>query len=98
MITFPTDVSTFVAYQEQLVGRALSEKEKGLTAAWVEIFNLFYEDGLNQDCDTLYKDLRKFDEFMGRHENDKFVHKFAKICRAWIIEAWKQGKEAAQHD
>ena len=34
MIAFPVDVSTFVAYQEQLVGRKLSEGERETTAAW----------------------------------------------------------------
>ena len=80
-------------HQERLVGRALSEKEKGATVAWMEVFNLFYEDGLKQDHDTLMKALDKLDELMARHENHEGVHKFAEACRAWIVEAWKQGAE-----
>ena len=57
MITFPTAPEVFNAYQEQLIGRKQSEKEKGVVAAWVEVFNLTYEDGLTQDRDTLEKDL-----------------------------------------
>lgn len=93
MIRFPTTPESFIADQERLVGRALSEKEKGVTVAWMEVFNLFYEDGLNQDRDILVKGLDKLDELMARHENHEGVHKFAEACRAWMIEAWKQGAE-----
>ena len=96
MITFPTAPEVFNAYQEQLIGRKQSEKEKGVVAAWVEVFNLTYEDGLTQDRDTLEKDLDKLAELMARHKDNAGVHKFAEACRAWIIEAWRQGKEAAQ--
>lgn len=98
MIRFPTTPESFIADQERLVGRALSEKEKGVTVAWMEVFNLFYEDGLKQDHDTLVKDLDKLDELMARHEDNAGVHKFAEACRAWMIETWKQGaeKEAAR--
>ena len=98
MIRFPTVPEVFIADQEQLIGRALSEKEKGVTVAWMEIFNLSYEDGLKQDHATLEKDLNKLDELMARHEDHEGVHKFAEACRAWIMEAWRQGKEAAEHD
>ena len=96
MITFPTAPEVFNAYQEQLIGRKQSEKEKGVVAAWVEVFNLTYEDGLTQDRDTLEKDLDKLDELMARHKDNAGVHKSAEACRFWMIEAWRQGKEAAQ--
>lgn len=95
MITFPTTPEAFNAYQEQLIGRKLSEGEREVTAVWLEVFNLSYEDGLRQDRNTLAKDLDKLAELMARHAG---VHKFAEACRAWIMEAWRQGKEAAQHD
>ena len=98
MIPFPTDADTFIAYQEQLVGRALSEKEKGATAAWVEAFNLSYEDGLRQDCAILDRDLVKLDELMARHGDHAGVRKFAEACRYWMIEAWKQGAERSRHE
>ena len=92
-ITFPTTPEAFIAYQEQLAGRKLTEHEREVTAAWVEAFNLSYEDGLNQDRDILVKGLDKLDELMARHENHEGVHKFAEACRAWMIEAWRQGAE-----
>lgn len=98
MITFPTTPEAFVANQEHLIGRKMSEGEKAAVAAWVEVFNLSYEDGLNQDLDTLDKDLDKLGELMARHEDNAVVHKFAEACRVWMIEAWRQGKEDAQHD
>ena len=98
MITFPITVEKFISYQERLVGRELSEGEKGVTAAWIEAFNLSYEDGLRQDRNPLAKDLDKLAELMARHKDNAGVHKFAEACRAWIMEAWRQEKEAAQHD
>ena len=97
-ITFPTTPEAFNAYQEQLRGRKQSEKEKEVAAAWVEVFNLSYEDGLTQDRDTLEKDLDNLEELMARHKDNAGVHKFAEACRFWMIEAWRQGKEAAEHD
>lgn len=97
-ITFPTTPEAFNAYQEQLIGRKLSDQERKLDATWVEVFNLSYEDGLRQDRNTLAKDLDKLEELMARHKDNAGVHKFAEACRAWIMEAWRQGKEAAEHD
>ena len=103
MIAFPATPEAFNAYQEQLIGRKQSEKEKEVGAAWVEVFNLSYEDGLAQDRDTLEKDLDTLDklaERMARHKDNAGVHKFAKACRFWMVEAWRLGavKAAAQHD
>lgn len=36
-ITFPTTPEAFIAYQEQLAGRKLTEHEREVTAAWVEV-------------------------------------------------------------
>ena len=33
-ITFPTTPEAFIAYQEQLAGRKLTEHEREVTAAW----------------------------------------------------------------
>ena len=92
-ITFPTTPEAFIAYQEQLAGRKLTEKEQGITAAWMDIFNFAYEDGLKQDHDTLMKDLDKLDELMARHGDHAGVNKFAEACRIWMMEAWRQGAE-----
>ena len=98
MITVPATPEAFNAYQEQLIGRKLSDQERKLDATWVDVFNLSYEDGLRQDRDTLEKDLDELEELMARHKDHAGVHKFAEACRAWIMEAWRQGKEAAEHD
>lgn len=94
MIRFPTTPEAFNDYQEHLIGRKLSEPEWDLTAAWLEIFNLSYEDGRNQDRAALDNNLSKLDELM----DNAGVHKFAEACRAWMIEAWRKGKEAARYD
>lgn len=97
MIRFPTTPEAFNDYQEQLIGRKLSDQERKLDAIWVDAFNLSYEDGLNQDRTSLDNDLSKLDELMARHKDHAGVHKFAEACRAWMIEAWRQGKEAARY-
>lgn len=42
MITFPTTPGTFIAYQERLIGRELTDRKREVMAAWVERFNLSY--------------------------------------------------------
>lgn len=92
-ITFPTTPEAFIAYQEQLADRKLAEHEREAIAAWVKVFNLVYEDGLKQDHDTLMKALDKLGELMARYGDHAGVNKLAEACRAWIVEAWKQGAE-----
>ena len=96
MITFPTIPEAFIAYQEQLVGRPLSMKEKELAVAWLECFNLSYEDGLERDRSALEESIALLDELMKRHEDLPNVHRFAEACRAWIAEAWRQGAERSE--
>ena len=98
MIAFPISPKEFIRYQEQLVGRALSEKEKEITADWAEIFNLVYEDGLSQDHTTLYEDLSLLDKIAACFRDEPGIEKFSKACRTWIIEAWKQGAERSRHE
>ena len=104
MIRFPTTPEAFISDQEQLLGRKLAENEREVIAAWVKVFNLFYEGGLKQDHAVLNSGSKnsgclrrrcpdKPDEFMSRHKDDSFIHQFAKACRFWMIEAWEQGAE-----
>ena len=93
-IHFPTTPDKFIAHQEKLIGRTLSEGEKEATAEWVKAFNRSYRDGLNQDRDALDEDLARVNEFIARHGDNLGIHKFMEACRAWISEAWNQGAES----
>ena len=93
MIRFPTTPEAFIADQEQLMGRKLSEGEREVMVDFAEVFNLIYEDGLRQDHAVLDRDLDKLDEFMSRHRDDLLIRQFAEACRFWMIEAWEQGAE-----
>ena len=96
MITFPTTNEAFISHQEQLAGRKLAEHEREATAAWVEGFNLSYEDGLKQDTDALEDSLAKMDELITRRDNSPAVRDILRVCRRWIITAWKQGFHDAE--
>ena len=39
IITFPTTPEAFIAYQEQIAGRELTEHEREATAAWKQGFH-----------------------------------------------------------
>lgn len=93
MITFPTTPEAFIAYQEQLASRKLTEHERGAVAAWAECFNLSYEDGLEQDRAALEDSLAKMDELLKRREESPAVHKLLQAARQCIIYAWEQGAE-----
>ena len=68
MITFPTTPEVFIAYQEQLAGRELPEREKEVMAAWIDVFNLSYENGLEKDRAALEDSLAKMDELLKKRE------------------------------
>ena len=93
MITFPTTPEAFIAYQEQLAGQKLSEREKEVTVVWMEAFNLSYKDGLEQDRAALEDSLAKMDELLKRREESPAVHKLLQAARQCIIYAWEQGAE-----
>ena len=96
IITFPTTPEAFIAYQEQLAGRELTEHEREAMAAWVEGFNLSYKDGLEQDRAALEDSLAKMDELTARRDNSPAVRDILQVCRRWIITAWKQGFHDAE--
>lgn len=91
MITFPTTPEASIAYQEQLAGRELTEREQEATAAWVETFNLSYEGGLRKDYAMLEDSLAEMDKLITREENGPKAQRVLKACCWWIIIAWKQG-------
>ena len=94
--SFPVSPEEFIAYQEQLAGRELTEHEREATAAWVEGFNLSYKDGLKQDRAALEDSLAKMDELTARRDNSPVVRDILQVCRRWIITAWKQGFHDAE--
>lgn len=96
MITFPVTPEAFIAYQEQLLGRKMTEKMREATAAWVEGFNLSYKDGLEQDAGALLDVLAGIDELTARRANSPVVRDILRVCRRWIITAWKQGFHDAE--
>ena len=93
MLTFPTTPEAFIAYQEQLAGRKLAEHEREVTAAWAEIFNLSYEDGLEKDYAALGEDLSKLDGLLKKREGRPAVHRYLQAAREWIVYAFQQGAQ-----
>ena len=91
-ITFPTTREAFIAYQEHLAGRKLTETEQEVIAAWVGCFNLSYEDGLRQDRAAFNKDIAKLDELIKKHTDDSILRKYLEVSRCWISYAWEQGQ------
>ena len=98
MIAFPTTAEMFIADQERIIGRTLSEKEKAVTAEWVTAFNMSYEDGLERDRAALGDSLAKMDELIAGREGSPALQTCLRASRAWIIEAWKQGAERSAND
>lgn len=93
MITFPTTPEAFIAYQEQLTGRELTERDRELLSAWAEAFNLSYEDGLEKDYAALGEDLSKLDELLKKQEGRPAVHRCLQGAREWIVYAFQQGEQ-----
>ena len=97
-IHFPTTPDKFIADQERIIGRTLSEKEKLVTAEWVTAFNMSYEDGLERDRAALEDSLAKMDELIAGQEGSPELQTCLRASRNWIIEAWRQGAERSKSD
>lgn len=93
MLTFPTTPEAFIAYQEQLVGREATGRDRELLSAWAEIFNLSYEDGLEKDYATMEVRLDKLDALIGKHWTDHAICKWLHAARKWIVYAFQQGAQ-----
>lgn len=93
MLTFPTTPEAFIAYQEQLTGRELTERDRELLSTWAEIINDSYEDGLEKDYATLGEDLSKLDELLKKREGSPAVHRYLQAAREWIVYAFQQGAQ-----
>lgn len=93
MIVFPVTAEEFIADQERIIGRALSENEKAVTVAWLENIHCSYEDGLAGDIEALEWTLSKIDELIIKHYENQAIQTFLCGARKWMIEAWRQGAE-----
>lgn len=100
-ITFPTTPDVFVADQEERAGRKFDDFMRELLGEYVEIFNAgFYEGAKGLEPLNIVKDTAEFYAKQGKLEElDRPVmrHFYAGV-QHWYNEAYRQGKEAAQHD
>lgn len=78
-IPLPASLEAFVAYQEQLIHRSLSEGEKEATAAWVEVIN----ETVTGELDRVTV-LDRLDQLIAQSE-DGPVLKFLEGVRHWLI-------------
>lgn len=72
-LTFPATLETFIAYQEQLINRPLTETEREVTAAWLPIIN---EAGL--------EDIQAVDELIAQHSGDERITRFFTAVKKWM--------------
>lgn len=71
--TFPVPLDVFVGYQESLIGRPLSERERALVALWMPIVN-----------EAELEDLPVMDELIAKHPgNDEITH-FLAAVKIWM--------------
>lgn len=98
MITFPTTPETFAAYQENKLLRKLDDFERKLSDIVVELANISYQDGIDGEENTItIATVKNFFRLQGKELNTKSLAMWKSICW-WCNEAYKQGKEAAQHE
>jgi LmbE family N-acetylglucosaminyl deacetylase len=69
-LTFPTTLEAFIAYQERLISRPLTEDEREVTAVWLEIINQAEPESV-----------QAADELIAQHPDH---HRFLTAARAWM--------------
>lgn len=72
--------AAFIAYQEQIKGRCLSDAEKALMEVWWPLI-----------ADADQETIATVDELIAQHHSDKWMNKFLTAVKAWMMEAvvWK---------
>lgn len=71
--TFPVSLEEFIAYQEQLINRPLSENEREVTAVWLEIINQ------SEPGDTEF-----MDKLIAQHLDQEGINHFLEAVKAWM--------------
>lgn len=69
-LTFPSTLETFIAYQEQLINRPLTETEREVTAAWLPSIN-----------EATPEDIQAVDELIAQHPDH---HRFLTAISVWM--------------
>lgn len=77
--TFPAPLEPFIAYQEQLINRPLTEGERVVTAAWLEIINQA-EPG----------DTEIINKLIAQHPNESGMNHFLEAVKNWMEVANEQ--------
>lgn len=100
-IIFPTTPDVFAADQEERAGRKFDDFMRELLGEYVELFNMEFDAGMKGlEPLNIAKDTAEFYAQKGKlKELEKPGMKHFYACvQHWCNEAYKQGKEAAQHD
>ena len=82
--SFPVSAGDFLAYQEELAGRKLTDGVRETIAAWVPIINDAYTNGLSADT------LSEMDSFIARHPAGSPVALFLEKAKLWMQRAAAQ--------
>ena len=101
MITFPTTPERFLAEQEKIAGHTFDARMRELIGEYVELFNLDFDAGVNGGEPTnIIQDTAEFYARRGKLERleDPRLQHFYACVQYWCNEAYRQGKEAAQHE
>ena len=83
-MTFPVSVEDFLAHQEALIHRELSQMQQKAIAYWVPIINNVYLNGLEPEDITL------MDGFIADAGERKALRNFLEAAKLWMILADKQ--------
>lgn len=89
--TFPVSTDDFAAYQEQLMGRSMTNLERDALNVWVPIINDSFHDGQVGDHDTLTESQVYLSRLEMKHKENQTLVRFLQSAQLWILYAWKQG-------
>ena len=93
--SFPVSPDDFTAYQEMLRGEPIPQHMREALAAWVPVFNDYYQDGLENNQEALEQGVDRMNCIIERRSASPILVKFLETAKSWIVYAWKQGRAAA---
>lgn len=72
-MTFPATLKEFIAHQERLINRPLTEDEREVTAVWLEIINQAEPESV-----------QAVDELIAQHSSDEWITCFLTAVKKWM--------------
>lgn len=95
-IIFPATAEKFLAYQEKLAARPLSNNECEVTAVYLEILNDIYREAVEGSTALFETVVRTVKASISKYADNEALGRFMRAFFVWCDDAREQGCQDAE--